>query len=261
MQIEEAIMSTFRPHDSPKKTRQWTLVAALGLLALASGAASFAGGEEEHGRGEARGGRPEFARPAEGRGVPRGQVFDNRYNHGHYYPARGSVVRELPGGYRPFFYHGNRYFFAGGVWYAPGPYGFVVAAPPVGLFINVLPPFYSTVWYGGVPYYYADDVYYRAAPDMSGYTVVDPPPGADQPPGAPPSATPAEDFYIYPRNGQSQEQQAADRYECHSWASSQTGFDPTAPAGGAPPDQADAKREQYRRAMTACLEARNYSVK
>jgi len=34
-------------------------------------------------------------------------------------------------------------------------------------------------------------------------------------------------FSIYPKNGQSQEQQSADRYECHSWAKAQTGYDPT----------------------------------
>jgi hypothetical protein len=52
------------------------------------------------------------------------------------------------------------------------------------------------------------------------------------------------------------EQQSADRYECHSWSKSQTGFDPTRPEGGVPPEQNSAKREEYRRAMTACLEAR-----
>lgn len=33
--------------------------------------------------------------------------------------------------------------------------------------------------------------------------------------------------FIYPSKGQSQDQQNRDRYECHSWAVSQTGFDPT----------------------------------
>jgi hypothetical protein len=36
--------------------------------------------------------------------------------------------------------------------------------------------------------------------------------------------------YIYPSQGQSQEQQNRDKYECHSWAVQQTGFDPTAPS-------------------------------
>jgi hypothetical protein len=35
--------------------------------------------------------------------------------------------------------------------------------------------------------------------------------------------------YIYPSKGQSPEQQNRDRYECHTWAVQQTGFDPTRP--------------------------------
>jgi hypothetical protein len=194
----------------------------------------------------------------------RGQVLDNRYEHGAYYPPRGQVVRELPGGYRPYAFHGSRYYFNGGIWYAPGPGGFIVTRPPFGLYVTVLPPFYTTLWFGGVPYYYANDVYYQWDPSQNGYVVAPPPPGADQP-GAGPDASPpppppaGDDFYIYPRNGQPQAQQAADRYECHNWAKGQTGFDPTAPGGGVP--DTGPRREQYQRAITACLEARGYSVK
>ena len=39
----------------------------------------------------------------------------------------------------------------------------------------------------------------------------------------------AQDIYIYPAKGQSQAQQDRDRYECHSWAVKQTGFDPSRP--------------------------------
>ena len=35
------------------------------------------------------------------------------------------------------------------------------------------------------------------------------------------------DIFIYPAKGQSQDQQDRDRYECHVWATKQTGFDPT----------------------------------
>ena len=35
------------------------------------------------------------------------------------------------------------------------------------------------------------------------------------------------DIFMYPAKGQSQAQQDRDRYECHSWAVRQTGFDPT----------------------------------
>lgn len=221
-----------------RHTRKWLWISGLWVLALAGVASSFA---DEHGH----------AGPA-----PRGQFLDNRYNHGHYYPPRGAVVRELPPGYRPYDFGGSRFYFSAGVWYAPGPYGFVVTRPPIGLFVTVLPPFYSTIWVGGVPYYYADEVYYQWRPDLNGYVVAAPPPGAEQP-GPPPAQPPTEDFYIYPRNGQTPEQESADRYECHSWARTQTGFDPTQPAGSSPPTA----RDQYRRAMTACLEARGYSVR
>jgi hypothetical protein len=220
-------------------------LAVLAVLALGAAAASYAAGPNDGAREHA----------------DRGQVFDNRYNHGRYYPRSGAVVRTLPVGYRPYYYHGSPFYFYGGIWYAPGPYGFIVTRPPVGLFISVLPPFYTTVWFGGVPYYYANNVYYQWQPDANGYAVVEPPPGADQP-GAPPGATPAAgDFYIYPKNGQTQEQQAADQYECHSWAKTQTGFDPTQQGGGVAPGDTGSRREQYQRAMTACLEARGYSVK
>jgi hypothetical protein len=50
---------------------------------------------------------------------------------------------------------------------------------------------------------------------------------------------PAFGQYIYPSKGQSPEQQNRDRYECHTWAVQQTGFDPTRPqtaqAPSAPP--------------------------
>ncbi len=41
--------------------------------------------------------------------------------------------------------------------------------------------------------------------------------------------------FAYPNGGQSQEQQAADRFQCHQWSVSQTGFDPAAAAPLAAP--------------------------
>lgn len=233
---------------------------ALAVLALGASAASLAA-EPGRDAGRSGGGHQQAARgPGAYRGGGRGEFLDNRYNHGHYYPRSGVVVRTLPGGYRPYYYRGSHYYFSGGIWYAPGPYGFIVTRPPVGLFVSVLPPFYSTVWLGGVPYYYADNVYYQWQPGANGYAVVDPPAGADEP-GAPPASAPADDFFIYPKNGQTQEQQAADQYECHDWSKNQTGFDPTQQGGGVAPNETGSRREQYQRAMTACLEARGYSVK
>jgi hypothetical protein len=195
-----------------------------------------------------------------------GQVLDSRYNHGRYYPPPGTAYRSLPPNYRPYYRGGERYYFNGGIWYAPRGPGFVVVRPPAGLMISVLPPYYSTIWVGGVPYYYADNVYYTWQPDQNGYAVVDPPDAIDEsspPPPDPgnPGATQAgPDLIIYPKNGQSRDQQAADEYECHNWARSQSGFDPTQTDGAAPSADADRGRNNYDRAMSACLQGRGYQV-
>jgi hypothetical protein len=45
-----------------------------------------------------------------------------------------------------------------------------------------------------------------------------------------------QDVFIYPTQGQSPEQQNRDRYECHTWAVQQTGYDPSkGQASAAPP--------------------------
>ena len=189
----------------------------------------------------------------------RGHILDGRYNHGHFYPAIGVSVRVLPDGYRPYFYGGHPYYFHAGVWYAPGPGGFVVVRPPVGVVLSVLPPEYSTVWYGGIPYYYANDVYYIWDPVKNGYVVVDPPANAANPSEEPPANH--DELIIYPKNGQDAARQAADRYDCHSWAKAQTGFDPTQVGGGVPPGHEASSHSQYDRAMSACLTARGYEVR
>jgi hypothetical protein len=189
--------------------------------------------------------------------------MDARYGHNRSYPNRGVVVGAVPGRPVVFDRPGGRFYYSGGVWYAARGPGFVIVAAPIGLFVPVLPPYYTTLWVGGVPYYYADDTYYMWDPSQSGYEVVTPPgdPAAattDAPQPPPPQG---DQMFIYPQNGQSTEQQASDKYECHKWASSQTGFDPTQAGGGVPPDQLDGRRADYRRAMIACLEGRGYSAR
>jgi hypothetical protein len=225
---------------------------------------------QEHGRPESRGeaGRGEGGHrgdgPHQSRGDGhgawdgRGQVLDSRYNHGRYYPPMGTVRSSLPEGYRPYYRGSDRFYFSGGVWYSPRGPGFVVVRPPPGLVVSVLPPYYSTVWFGGVPYYYADNVYYAWQPEQNGYAVVDPPNDADSPSSPPDNAQ--QDLIIYPKNGQSKDQQAADQFECHTWAKGQTGFDPTQPGGGQAGDAAGMSRNNYNRAMSACLQARGYQV-
>ena len=81
------------------------------------------------------------------------------------------------------------------------------------------------------------------------------------PPPRPPPPPINTMVYAYPLHGQSADQLDRDQYECHTWASSQTGFDPTAPGGGVPPQQTASKRADYDRAMGACLDGRGYTVR
>jgi hypothetical protein len=111
-----------------------------------------------------------------------------------------------------------------------------------------------------VSYWYLNGIYYRQLRDSSGYEVVAAP-VAGSPAGNPLNAAPAPDkLFVYPRNGQSAEAQASDEYECHRWAVTQSGFDPTATAtanGGSD----TSKRSDYGRAQAACLDGRGYTVK
>ncbi len=72
---------------------------------------------------------------------------------------------------------------------------------------------------------------------------------------------PSPELYVYPRKGQSDEQLATDRYECHKWATTQVQFDPTRVDEKLSAQEASAKREDYTRALSACLTGRGYSVK
>lgn len=187
----------------------------------------------------------------------RNYVLDKRHRHERYYPRRGYVVKHLPRGYYRVPYRGLDYYFYDGIWYSSrSGIEFTVIAPPIGLVVPVLPNFYTTLLFGGTTYYYADGTYYRWYPERSGYIVVDEPQGVE---AAEEEVIPDE-LFVYPRKGQSDEQIAKDRYECHRWAVEQTGFDPTKPLGGVSADQNGQKRSDYNRATKSCLEARGYSV-
>jgi hypothetical protein len=115
----------------------------------------------------------------------------------------------------------------------------------------VLAPYYAPYYYG--PYYYAP--YYTPPPVV----IQEQPQVYVQPaPSAQPSAG---RIFVYARQGQSEELQAKDRYECHSWAVSQTHYDPTQPVGGMSQTQLYTMSSDYQRAMGACLDGRGYTTK
>ena len=131
-------------------TRTRRTILALALVACAGTA--HAQGRFDRGRVEHE--RERYATPH--------WVYDDRFHHNRYYPARGYVVDVLPPGNVAITFRGAPFWYHGGVWYQRSGPRYVVVQPPLGVIVPALPPGYTIV-YGGVPYYYANDVYYAAA--------------------------------------------------------------------------------------------------
>ncbi|MDE2051924.1 MAG: hypothetical protein KGJ72_12995 [Gammaproteobacteria bacterium] len=198
-------------------------------------------------------GRPRYAVP---------QHWEGMHPHWDDDDRRGYWVRPWGPRWVPRYWGGG--YWGGGYWphvYLDWDFPWFMAALPIGS---------VTYWWGGVPYYYWQGVYYVWSPDYGQYVVTDPPPlsggvaqGAAPPPAA---AQPGEtggrgamSLFVYPKNGQSEQQTQNDRYQCHEWAVGQTGFDPSNSANDT--QASTATPQNYRRAVTACLEARGYSVR
>jgi hypothetical protein len=171
--------------------------------------------------------------------------------HGSAYAGHSTYYGHSSGYYAHRYGYSTGAYWAGGYWngafWPRCHYGVAFT-----WFLPILPVTYATYWYSGIPYYYANDVYYTYNTDYDGYVATDPPPVADS--GAAPAAgTPddagaADQIFMYPKHGQSAEQQATDKAECQQWATEQAG-------------QAAQNGSDYRRAMIACVEGRGYSAK
>lgn len=225
---------------SSKQRIAW--LAMMTALAFSSGA--FA---EDHGYREAE------------RHLVAHQHFDDRFSHNHAYFDRGYAVRQAPHGGYAVVRGRDNFWYSRGEWYHRSGPRWVVVGAPMGAFVPILPPFYTTVWFAGLPYYYANDTYYTWNGGQREYQVVAPP-NENESAGTTQQPT-SDTLFVYPKNGQSSEQQSRDRYECHHYAVEQTGYDPTQAGGGVASDIAASKRADYFRAEGACLDARGYSVK
>jgi hypothetical protein len=170
------------------------------------------------------------------------------------YSAHSGGRGPYGGGFRGGF-HGNFGHYRGWGWDGLG-FGLGYS-----LFFDSLPLYYSTLWWNNVPYYYADANYYQWNSAMSAYETV--PPSHEVLNQSALSEATDTDLFAYPKNAQSTEQQAQDRSECRSWASQQTGLDPTQAGDTVVVATAAAttRRQDYLRAQAACLEARGYGVK
>ncbi len=242
------------------------LVASSSVFAEPDGG-GFGGGHSSGGHFSA----PHYA--SHGPGAPHYAAAPHYYAGGRAYSGYGGYgYRGVAGyGYRPW---GGGYW-RGGYWPA-AYYGWSYP-----FYLGVLQALYATYWWSGVPYYYVNNVYYTWNAADNGYVATDPPPASGDysddvnaaaaagggggpqdavPPDVAPPAGPgqASDIIAYPRNGQSDQQQSTDKFECHNWAKAQIGFDPTSQASsGASPSA----RVGYGRAMSACLDARGYTVR
>jgi hypothetical protein len=199
------------------------------------GGGGHGGGGGGHGGGGHYGGGGHF-----GGGGYRGG-YGGRFGGGGY---RGGYGGRFGGGG----YGGYRgYGWRGGY----GGWGWGWGGLGIGLYFATLPYYYSTFWDAGVPYYYADDNYYQWDGNVGQYQTVNPPVDVQR------QAEQTSYLIAYPKNGQTEAQQAADKSDCSKWATSQSGFDPTQTATTEP----TSKHSDYMRADAACLEGRGYSVK
>lgn len=171
------------------------------------------------------------------------------------HPRVGHQVRTLPQGHRTIRVNRQNYRYHNGSFYRPGRDGvYVVVHAPIGARVRSLPPGYVSFGIGPHHYFYANFTYYLWDRDRTEYVVVEEPEGAEAALVTASETTSAE-IFVYPNQGQSDEQRNRDRYECYLWAFEQTGYDP---ASGNPDI---AMAGDYRRAISACLEGRGYTVK
>jgi hypothetical protein len=171
------------------------------------------------------------------------------------YPPVGGHVNRVPDGSEAIRVGRDPYHYHSGVFYRPGAPGvYVVVRAPLGARVQHLPFGYVTFFVGTRQYFYANFTYYLWDTRARDYVVVAAPDGADKAVAAAAESGSSE-LFVYPASGQTEEQRDRDRYECYVWAAGQTGFDPSA-------ENADVgKAADYRRALSACLEGRGYTVK
>jgi hypothetical protein len=192
---------------------------------------------------------------------PRDYRYYTTYYYHTYYLAPifpvfhpiGFSLTILPVGYVRIIVGGLPYYYYDGMYYRYISNAYVVVRPPIGAVVHVLPVGFVAFTLGAFTYYYINETYYVWDEDEEAYVVVEKPPGADN---AIKKETEGR-LYIYPKKGQSKELQAKDRYACHRWAVKETGVDPI--EADEPPTHKQDKN--YKRAITACLEGRSYTVK
>lgn len=182
--------------------------------------------------------------------------YNTRYIEPVSYPYSriGHRVNILPRSYVEIAVRGTPYFYYSGTYYKRNlTGGYLVVSAPIGASVRNLPAGFIAFSLGLLTYYYVNDTYYAWNEPRNTYVVIDKPVGATE---AIVSETMGR-LMVYPNSQQNEELQAKDRYECHQWAVNQTGHDPSLVTD----NLTDTDRQDYRRAISACLEGRDYTVK
>ena len=184
----------------------------------------------------------------------------------HYGPGFAWFLPVLPFGYATYYWGGAPYYYYDGGYYSWDPdYNGYVATdpPPVADTANSsgsdeAPPPADE---GQSQSYDVQPQTYAPPPANPNNVVTAPPAPQSTAVSSAAAATPRNfsggvaDIFAYPRNGQSDQQTSSDKFECHKWSVAQTGFDPTRSIN------LQGTAADYRRAITACMDARGYTVR
>lgn len=170
----------------------------------------------------------------------------------HYYSV-GHRIRHLPRGNIRFFINRALYFYFAGIFYQTHGNEYIVVSAPIGAVVDTLPVGFIAFGANDLDYYYVNNAYYIWDEPRVSYIVVEKPSRAEE---IIRQATKGR-LYVYPKNGQDEKKQAKDRYKCHQWAISESGFDPTL----AERTYDEGGKNNYQRAISACLEGNGYVVK
>lgn len=172
------------------------------------------------------------------------------------HPPVGRTVQRLPSKHQSIRVKQKTYRYHNGAFYRPGRDNlFVVVRAPLGARVQRIPQGYISFYIGPRHYFYSNYTYYLWDTPTREYIVVEEPVGAENA-VVTASETAYGELYVYPNQGQTDEQRDRDRYDCYLWASKETGFDPGDHAADVGETAID-----YRRALSACLEGRGYTVK
>ncbi len=204
------------------------------------------GGQQWQGSGQISGGKPPQGNQWNGGRPGGGWGSGPRWQPGY-------RVNNIPAGRWRVPHGGIDYYYADGYWYRPYGPSYIVVTPPYGVRVRTLPSYAEQLWIGSALYFIAAGTYYLYEADRQEYVVASPPVQVTSNNGWQGNGY---DVVAYPANGQSQAQQAQDRYDCHRWAVNQSGFDPSQATYAPTANVADV----YRRSLGACLAGRGYSV-